>query len=174
MTTSLSLSAFTRDTSGTILSPHLKRGRSFFDITFFGFVVGAEANPSARHGRSPRNKIPHSRRLVKPCACVHKCATIFPMLVSIEGIEKLAALSRIALSPEEKERMRSEFDAILGYVAAIQEVSAGSTGRSRSIVAQVNVMREDQDPHECKLHTDALLSAAPQREGNYIKVKKIL
>lgn len=96
------------------------------------------------------------------------------MLVSIEGIEKLAALSRIALSREEKERMRSEFDAILGYVAAIQEVSAGSTGRSRSIVAQVNVMREDTAPHESGLHTEALLSAAPMREGEYIRVKKIL
>lgn len=96
------------------------------------------------------------------------------MLVSIEGIEKLAALSRIALSREEKERMRSEFDAILGYVAAIQAISGGSLKRSRSIVAQMNVLREDGNPHESGVYTDALLSVAPQREGNYIKVKKIL
>lgn len=141
-------------------------------MTFLFFVVGAGANPSVR--RSPLDKLSAFRGFVKPCAGVYKCATISPMLVSIEGIEKLASLSRIALSREEKERMRSEFDAILGYVAAIQEVSAGSTGRSRSIVAQVNVLREDANPHESGLYTDALLSAAPQREGQYIRVKKIL
>jgi aspartyl-tRNA(Asn)/glutamyl-tRNA(Gln) amidotransferase subunit C len=96
------------------------------------------------------------------------------MLVSIEGIEKLAALSRISLSREEKERMRSEFDAILGYVAAIQAVSGSTEKHSRSIVAQVNVMREDRNPHDSGIYTEALLSAAPQREGNYIRVKKIL
>ena len=96
------------------------------------------------------------------------------MSVTIEEIEKLAALSRLALSQEEKERMRSEFDSILGYVAAIQKVSAGTAERSRSIVAAVNVMREDKDTHESGIYTEALVSTAPRREGNYIKVKKIL
>ena len=94
--------------------------------------------------------------------------------MSIEGIEKLAALSRIALSREEKEQMRSEFDDILGYIALIQKVSAGRAERARSIVATMNRMREDTNPHASGIYTKALLSAAPKREGNYIKVKKIL
>ena len=95
-------------------------------------------------------------------------------MITIEEIEKLALLSRISLSPEEKEQMRGEVDAILGYVATIQKVSAETTGRASSIVAQKNVMREDTSPHETGLYTEALVGAAPQREGDYIKVKKIL
>lgn len=95
-------------------------------------------------------------------------------MITAKEIEKLALLSRISLSAEEKEQMRGEVDAILGYVATIQEVSASTTGRTSSVVSQKNVMREDTNPHETGLHTKALVGAAPQREGDYIKVKKIL
>lgn len=95
-------------------------------------------------------------------------------MMTIEEIEKLATLSRLTLSPAEKERMRGEFDSILEYVATIQKVSASAGTRTPSLVAQKNVMREDANPHESGLHTEALVSAAPKREGDYIKVKKIL
>ncbi len=35
-------------------------------------------------------------------------------------------------------------------------------------------MRDDADPHEAGLYTEDLLKAAPGRDGNYVKVKKIL
>lgn len=95
-------------------------------------------------------------------------------MITIEEIENLAALSRIELTPEEKERMQGEFDAILGYVASLAEVSATFAKGTRSIVATMNVMREDVSPHESGIYTSALIGAAPRREGNYIKVKKIL
>jgi aspartyl-tRNA(Asn)/glutamyl-tRNA(Gln) amidotransferase subunit C len=96
------------------------------------------------------------------------------MSITKDEIEKLAELSRLALSEEEKERMRGEFDSILEYIAVIQKISASVTERTPSIVAQVNVMREDAHPHESGIYTEALLSAAPKREGDYIRVKKIL
>ena len=37
-----------------------------------------------------------------------------------------------------------------------------------------NVMREDANPHESGIYTEKMLEQAPAREGNYIKVKKIL
>ncbi len=95
-------------------------------------------------------------------------------MITAEEIEKLATLARLSLSPEEKERMRGEVDSILEYVATIQKVSAGAGKRTPSIVAQRNVMREDTNPHESGIHTEALVSSAPKREGDYIKVKKIL
>ncbi len=96
------------------------------------------------------------------------------MAITTEEIEKLAMLARIALSPEEKERMRGEVDSILEYVATIQKVSEAAGARTPSIVAQRNVMREDANPHESGIYTEALVSSAPRREGNYLKVKKIL
>ncbi len=95
-------------------------------------------------------------------------------MITTEEIEKLAMLARLALSKEETERMRKEFDSILGYVASIQKVAANVGEHPRSIVAAVNVMREDRDPHESGIYTEALVGAAPRREGDYIKVKKIL
>lgn len=96
------------------------------------------------------------------------------MAITKSEIEKLAELSRLALSEEEKERMQGEFDSILEYITAIQKISASTSERTPSIVARVNVMREDVNPHESGIHTEALLSVAPKREGNYIRVKKIL
>ena len=95
-------------------------------------------------------------------------------MITLKEIEKLALLSRVSLSPEEKEKMQGEFDAILEYVATIQKASTSATERTPSIIAQKNVMREDASPHETGLHTEALVGAAPEREGDYIKVKKIL
>jgi aspartyl-tRNA(Asn)/glutamyl-tRNA(Gln) amidotransferase subunit C len=96
------------------------------------------------------------------------------MSVTIADIEKLATLSRISLTPEEKEKMRGEFDSILEYVAAINKIAEHTEKDARSIVATVNVLREDTEPHESGIYTGTLLSAAPKREGNYVKVKKIL
>jgi len=94
-------------------------------------------------------------------------------MVTREEIENLAALSRISLTTEEAEKMRGEFDAILKYVAAIQKIPS-LTKAGRAPITTVNVMREDANPHESGVYTDALLSAAPTREGQYIRVKKIL
>ena len=94
-------------------------------------------------------------------------------MISIEEIEKLADLSRVALVAEEKESLRKEMDSILGFVEQIQKISESFTSE-KNVGLLRNVMREDSEPHESGIFTDVLLSAAPKREGQYVKVKKIL
>ena len=94
--------------------------------------------------------------------------------ITTAEIEKLAELSRISLTPEEKEKMRGEFEVILSYLASVNKISGNTEKGARSIIATENVMREDANPHETGLHTETLLSGAPRREGQYVKVKKIL
>ncbi len=94
-------------------------------------------------------------------------------MVSVKEIEKLAELSRIALSPEEKESLRKDMDSILGYVEQIQKVSADLILGKKELSPR-NVMRADDNPHESGVFTETLLAAAPSREGQYVKVKKIL
>ena len=96
------------------------------------------------------------------------------MAVTLETIERLAVLSRITLTDEEKETMRGEFEAILGYIAAIDKIAANTAAGARSIVSTTNIMREDTHPHESGTHTSKLLAAAPRTEGDYLLVKKIL
>ena len=87
-------------------------------------------------------------------------------------IEKLASLSRIALTDYEKESFTTQIDAILGYVDQLKKVTVVSLAGATDSV--VNVFREDTDAHAPSEYTDALLADAPAREGQYVKVKKII
>lgn len=107
-------------------------------------------------------------------------------MITREEIENLASLARIELGEEEKKALQKDVSAILDYVSQIQTVSPQSArpqnhaehtqnGAEGKDAGQVyNIMREDANPHASGLYTEKLLSAAPQREGNYIRVKKIL
>lgn len=88
-------------------------------------------------------------------------------------IKALAALSRIDIPETEEESLAREIPAILGFVEKIQEVAATLTpnptpGEHR------NIMREDEGEHAAYAHTEDLLSAAPSREGDYIKVRQVI
>lgn len=94
-------------------------------------------------------------------------------MIRTEDVEKLARLSRLALTDDEKESLRKDMDSILEYVAEVQKVSA-NMATEKKVEMLRNVMRDDTHPHESGIFTEVLLSAAPQREGQYVKVKKIL
>jgi len=93
-------------------------------------------------------------------------------MIGSEDIEKLAKLARIELTSLEKQSLANEVDTILAYVGQIQSIGSVETGTDVSHLQ--NVFREDENPHETGIFTDAILKAAPDREGSYIKVKKIL
>ncbi|MDO8664479.1 MAG: Asp-tRNA(Asn)/Glu-tRNA(Gln) amidotransferase subunit GatC [Candidatus Liptonbacteria bacterium] len=94
-------------------------------------------------------------------------------MISLQEIEKLAALSRVLIEPEEKEALRKDMDSILDYVGEVQKVS-GSLSSNKVAGVNRNVLREDANPHQSGVFTETLLSAAPERHGDYIRVKKIL
>ena len=94
------------------------------------------------------------------------------MAISIEEVRKLASLSRISLSPEEEVSMQQEIGSILGYVEQIKQINLDD--KEKENTERKNIWREDIDAHESGAYTEKLLSNAPSREGNYVKVKKIL
>lgn len=92
-----------------------------------------------------------------------------------EQVLSLAKLSRIKLSDTEAETLSHEFDAILGYVSEVKEVSPSRGDKLTSEDFSVrNIMREDGEGHTSGLYTEKLLNESPDREGDYVKVKKIL
>jgi len=105
-------------------------------------------------------------------------------MITTEDIQKLAELSRIKIAPEEQESLRTEIESILGYVDQIKKASQVSVSANASSGASGvptveagslhNVMREDGEPHMPSEFTEKILSVAPAREGDYLKVKKIL
>lgn len=92
--------------------------------------------------------------------------------ITPEDIASLAKLSQIELTPEERDRLVPEIESIVSYISEIAGVSAELP--EHVVGAVHNVLREDTDPHEGGIHTEALLEAAPARKGNHFSVKKIL
>lgn len=90
-----------------------------------------------------------------------------------EDIEHLATLSRIALHEGEADTLTHDMNAILAYVSEVSSIT-GNAAQEKKVPELYNVMREDIPTNEPGAYTEALLNAAPERVGRYVKVKKIL
>lgn len=90
--------------------------------------------------------------------------------MNTEDVKKLAELSRLSLSQEELDSYQKGFDQILEYLDSIKKVNIQHEG---AFFVTRNVVREDEDT-DSSVNTDDLVAAAPQRDSNYIKVKKII
>jgi aspartyl-tRNA(Asn)/glutamyl-tRNA(Gln) amidotransferase subunit C len=90
-----------------------------------------------------------------------------------EDIEHLAKLSRIELRPGEADALAQDITSILGYVSEINRITADASEEKKA-GPLFNVMRKDGNPIEAGKYTEELLSLAPERDGNYVKVKKII
>lgn len=90
-----------------------------------------------------------------------------------EKVLNLAKLARIEIGDEEAENLTHEFARILDYVGEVKGLTEGIQSTTENQPRR-NVMREDADPHGPGFYTKEILDQAPSREGDYIKVKKIL
>ena len=94
-------------------------------------------------------------------------------MVEIKDIEKLAELSRIKIDDSEKKELTKEIDSILKYVDQIKEATL-DMDYTPVPGAVHNVFREDISTVTSKEDRDAILNEAPDREGDFIAVKKII
>lgn len=95
-------------------------------------------------------------------------------MVTTEELEHIAHLARLEYTPEALEALRGDFENIFGYINQLNEVE-GSAERQTAASSMVkNVMREDKITTETGEYTEALLDAAPKRNGDFIEVKKII
>lgn len=91
-------------------------------------------------------------------------------MVDIKDVERLAALARINVSDNKKEKLAQEMSAIVDFVSQVQEIS----GDAKLAVEHRNCMREDGEPHEGGMYTNALLKTAATAKGRSIVVSKII
>lgn len=84
----------------------------------------------------------------------------------------VAKLARIALKADEIKRFGAQLGALLEHVAALEKLPTADVAATAQVVPSVNVMRDDvMTP--C-LPRETVLAAAPQREGPYFRVPRIL
>lgn len=106
-------------------------------------------------------------------AVLHSYHKLHKPMITISEIEKLATLSRIKLTDEDKASFVTEFDSILGYVDQLKKVEVSLDAEGR-VGAVHNVMRPDEVHSVTPEQKELLLNNAPDREGDFIAVKKII
>jgi len=96
------------------------------------------------------------------------------MPLSKKDVEHVARLARLALSDDEQDRFTSQLDAILGYVENLKEWDTQGVPPTAHPWPAVNVWREDKTERLQGVEREELLKNAPDREGPFFKVKKII
>ena len=94
------------------------------------------------------------------------------MNIDTKEVKKLANLARIDISDTEAEKLGVDMSSIIGYIDQIKEVDFDLSEESTD--GPVNVLRADENPHESGTHKESLVKAAPDNDGEYVKVKNIL
>jgi aspartyl-tRNA(Asn)/glutamyl-tRNA(Gln) amidotransferase subunit C len=92
--------------------------------------------------------------------------------ITLGEVEHVARLARLALSPEEKERMRQELDGILAYIDKLRALDTERVEPTSHAVPMTNVMREDA-PRPSLPRAD-MLANAPDPSGDFFRVPKII
>lgn len=90
-----------------------------------------------------------------------------------KDIFKLAKLARLEITDAEAESYQKDFDGILAYIDSIKGVDVDMKGVYETNLTK-NYMREDTEVYTAGQFTNDLLEAAPERDANYFKVKKVL
>ena len=94
-------------------------------------------------------------------------------MISKDDVKKIAELSLLAVKEEELDKLTGEIDSILDYVSAVDEL-ASEEKEEKEKPELYNVMREDAVTNKEGAYTKKILSGAPDTDGDYLRVKKIL
>jgi aspartyl-tRNA(Asn)/glutamyl-tRNA(Gln) amidotransferase subunit C len=94
------------------------------------------------------------------------------MSIDRKTVDHVARLARLALSEDERGRLREQLSAILEHINVIAEADTSQVAASAHILPMTNVMAHDRsrpsyDPQE-------LLANAPAQEDGYFRVRAVL
>jgi aspartyl-tRNA(Asn)/glutamyl-tRNA(Gln) amidotransferase subunit C len=87
-------------------------------------------------------------------------------------VRKVAKLSRLELTDQEVQEFTGQLGAILEYVEKMNELDTGKVEPLAHCLPISNVFREDIVKES--LGTEKTLANAPERDGEFFKVPKIL
>jgi len=94
------------------------------------------------------------------------------MKLTREEVQRVAMLARIRLSPEEEAALTEQLDHILRYMEKLNELDTSAIAPFTHAVEMVNAFREDEVTNQPNI--DALLANAPEKDGTFFRVPKII
>ena len=92
--------------------------------------------------------------------------------ITLTEVEHVARLARLALGTAEKEQLRSQLDAILGYVEQLRRIDTTGVEPTAHVLPLVNVMREDEV--RPSYPADTMFANAPDARDGQFRVPRIL
>ena len=92
--------------------------------------------------------------------------------INSDDVRKVAKLARLDLPEEQIATYTSQLEKIIDYVAQLEKIDTEEVPPTTRAVEVVNVTREDEV--ESTLVRSELLELAPQREGDFFRVPKIM
>jgi len=94
------------------------------------------------------------------------------MQVSISEVEKIAMLSRLSFSDEEKQKFQHDLEAILMAAQRLNELDTSSVEPTAHIQGIENVLRADIV--QPSMDNDKLTAGAPERENGCFIVPRVV
>jgi aspartyl-tRNA(Asn)/glutamyl-tRNA(Gln) amidotransferase subunit C len=92
--------------------------------------------------------------------------------LSRTDVERVAALARLGLNPDEVGTLQGDLNLILEQWSHLASVDTSSVAPSAQAIVQPMPLRDDTP--EASLPVEAALGNAPARVGDFVKVQAIL
>jgi len=96
------------------------------------------------------------------------------MKLSKQEIQGIAKLARLDLTEAELEKYGGQLSAVLSYINQLKEVDVKGVEPTAQVTGLENVLREDEVKNWDKKEIEEALKDAPEREGRFIKVKRVI
>ena len=94
--------------------------------------------------------------------------------ITSDDVRKVAKLCRLDIPEDDIEKYSNQLEGILEYIAQLERIDTLNVPPTTRAVEVVNVFREDIVDSSNSDVRDKILGLAPQREGEFFKVPKIL
>jgi aspartyl-tRNA(Asn)/glutamyl-tRNA(Gln) amidotransferase subunit C len=92
--------------------------------------------------------------------------------IATTEVERIAALARLDLAPDEAQRAAAELEAILDYVESLQALDTTGVEPTTNAIPLATPLREDRAAPA--LDPERALANAPERDGFAFVVPKVL
>jgi len=96
------------------------------------------------------------------------------MQLSKQEIQHIAKLARLELTDAELEKYGGQLSAVLSYIDQLKEVNVKGVEPTAQVTGLENVLREDKVENWNSDEIEEALKDAPEREGRFIKVKRVI
>ena len=96
------------------------------------------------------------------------------MKITKQDVEHVARLARLSLTEDEKTRYTAQLESILEYIDVLNKFDTSNVPETSHVLPLSNIWREDIAEPNRLGSTEDILKNAPDAEGPFFKVKKVI